>query len=140
MSATAVTPAIAPFDRQGDLPDAERVQNAMRSFVADFGATAATHMSSCVRCGLCAEACHFYVQTGDPKYTPIHKLKPFEQAYNREVGPFAPLYRWLGLSRKVTIEELQEWEEPYLRFLHALRPVHADLPDGHRHRRAGQGG
>ena len=110
MSATAVTPAIAPFDRQGDLPDAERVQNAMRSFVADFGATAATHMSSCVRCGLCAEACHFYVQTGDPKYTPIHKLKPFEQAYNREVGPFAPLYRWLGLSRKVTIEELEEWE------------------------------
>ena len=110
MSTTTIAPRVAPFDIQGELPDTERVENAMRSFVADFGATAAAHMSACVRCGLCAEACHFYLQTGEAKYTPIHKLKPFEQAYNREVGPFAPLFRWLGLSRKVTIEELEEWE------------------------------
>jgi Fe-S oxidoreductase len=107
---SATPTAIAPFDKQGELPDAARVENAMRSFVADFGATAAAHMSACVRCGLCAEACHFYLQTGEAKYTPIHKLKPFEQAYAREVGPFAPIVRWLGLSRKVTIDDLQEWE------------------------------
>ena len=64
-------------------------------------ATAAIHMESCVRCGMCANACQFYVTTGDPKYTPINKLKPFEQAYHRHVGPFAPLYRLLGMRSNV---------------------------------------
>ena len=35
----------------------------------------ASYFSSCVHCGLCAEACLFYTETGDPKYTPIHKLE-----------------------------------------------------------------
>ena len=36
----------------------------------------ASYFNSCVHCGLCAEACLFYTETGDPKYTPIHKLEP----------------------------------------------------------------
>jgi Fe-S oxidoreductase len=99
------------FDRQGSLPDAQRLENALGAFVSDFGAKAATYMESCVRCGLCAEACHFYATTGDPKYTPIHKILPFERAYASQASPLAPLYRLLGLARSPTIEELQEWEE-----------------------------
>ena len=34
----------------------------------------ASYFNSCVHCGLCAEACLFYTETGDPKYTPIHML------------------------------------------------------------------
>ena len=99
------------YDVQGEMPDAERVDIAMRSFVRDFGAVAATYMESCIHCGMCAEACHFYVQTGDPKYTPIWKIEPFKQAYKREVSPFAPVMRALNLKRKVTLEELEEWQE-----------------------------
>ena len=99
------------YDTQGEMPDAQRVHTAMVNFVKDFGATAATYMESCVHCGQCAEACHFYVQTGDPKYTPIWKLEPFKQAYKREAGPFSLVYKALGLKRKVTVEELQEWQE-----------------------------
>ncbi|MBD3617991.1 MAG: (Fe-S)-binding protein [Chromatiales bacterium] len=99
------------FDMQGDMPDDQRVHTAMVNFVKDFGATSATYMESCVHCGQCAEACHFYVQTGDPKYTPIWKLEPFKQAYKREAGPFSFLYKALGLKRKITVEELQEWQE-----------------------------
>lgn len=101
----------AAFDRQGDLPDQARVDAAMRSFASDFGVTAALHMESCVRCGLCAEACHFYRSTGDAKYTPIHKLEPFRRAYLREASPFAPLVRALGLVGKPGIAELQQWQE-----------------------------
>ncbi len=103
--------AAAPFDRQGERSDPDRVDAAMRSFVREFGSTAALHMESCVRCGLCAEACHFYLATGEPKYTPVWKLEPFRRAYVREAGPFAPLVRALGLQRKVTVEELQQWQE-----------------------------
>jgi Fe-S oxidoreductase len=105
---SASTPA---FDRQGDRSDAARVQAAMRSFVREFGVTAALHMEACVRCGMCAEACHFYQATGEAKYTPVYKLEPFRQAYFREAGPFAPIVRTLGLVRKVTIDELQQWQE-----------------------------
>lgn len=109
MSADATTrPA---FDRQGDQSDEARVDAAMRTFVSEFGVTAAVHIESCVKCGLCAEACHFYRTTGDPRYTPIHKLEPFRRAYFREASPLAPLLRAFGLVRKPTIEDLERWQE-----------------------------
>jgi Fe-S oxidoreductase len=99
------------YDKQGDRSDAERLEAAMAGFAKDFGRTAAAYMESCIHCGNCAEACHFYLQTGDPKYTPIWKIEPFKQAYQREAGPFAWLYRTLNLKPKVTVEELEEWQE-----------------------------
>lgn len=99
------------FDKQGDQSDAVRVDAALRSFVSEFGRTASLHMESCVHCGLCAQACHFHLSTGDAKYTPIYKLKPFRRAYLREAGPFAPLVRALGLVKKPSITDLQHWQE-----------------------------
>jgi Fe-S oxidoreductase len=108
----AVTPSTtAGFDRQGERTDDDRVDAAMRSFVREFGVTAALHMESCVHCGMCAEACHFHVATGQAKYTPAYKLEPFRRAYLREVGPFAPLVRAFGLVKKLRVDELQQWQE-----------------------------
>ena len=97
-------------DKQGQMPDAERVAKAMQGFVKDFGRTAAIYMESCIHCGMCAESCHFYEVTEDPKYTPIWKIEPFKQAYKREYGPFAFFYRTLNLKPKVTAEQLEEWQ------------------------------
>ena len=99
------------FDKQRELPDEVRVENAMEGFLAEFGPRAASYMNACVRCGLCAEACHFHLATGEAKYTPIHKIKPFEDAYHRTQGPFSWLARMFGLAPRLTIEELQDWEE-----------------------------
>ncbi|MDP3193327.1 (Fe-S)-binding protein [Rhodoferax sp.] len=101
----------AAFDQQGEQSDAARVDAALHSFVSEFGVTAALHMESCVRCGLCAQACHFYLATGDAKYTPIRKLELFRRAYLREASPFAPLVRALGLVKKPGIADLQQWQE-----------------------------
>lgn len=99
----------AAFDQQGEQSDEARVDAAMLSFVSEFGFTAALHMESCVRCGLCAQACHFYLATGDAKYTPIRKLELFRRTYLREAGPFAPVVRALGLVKKPGIDDLQQW-------------------------------
>lgn len=34
-----------------------------------------TDLASCVRCGLCAEACHYFRSTGEPLATPAYKVR-----------------------------------------------------------------
>lgn len=99
------------FDVQGDRPDEERVSLAMKAFARNVNRTTATYLESCIHCGICAEACHYYEQTRDPKYTPVWKLEVFKQAYKREAGPFAFFYRLFNLKKAVTVEQLQEWQE-----------------------------
>lgn len=107
---TVEAPAVR-YDKQGDASDAERLAAAMAAFAKDYGRTAALHLESCIHCGNCADACHFYLATRDPRYTPIWKVEPFKQAYKREAGAFAWLYRTFDLKPAVTVERLQEWQE-----------------------------
>ena len=107
MSAT-IAPA---FDAQGELDDAARVKAAMSGFLRDLGATGALHLEACVRCGLCAKACHFHNTTGDAKYTPVHKLELLRRAYLRETSPIAPLVRAIDWVKAPRIDELHEWQE-----------------------------
>lgn len=99
------------FDQQGERPDAERVEQAMQSFASQFGRTSAIHMEACVHCGLCAQACQFYLTSGDPKYTPVLKLEPFRRTYLRQASALGPLVKALGLVKAPTIDELQAWQE-----------------------------
>ena len=85
----------------------ERGINALR---AEIDAPVAAFFSSCVRCGLCAEACLFYVETGDPKYTPIKKLEPLRRVWEAEFTLFGRIKGLFGLNKKVTDEMLAEWE------------------------------
>ena len=71
----------------------------------------ASYFNSCVHCGLCAEACLFYTETGDPKYTPIHKLEPLRRVYEQEYTVLGRLKKLIGLSKAVTDAELGEWQE-----------------------------
>jgi len=99
------------YDLQGEMSDGERVEKAMENFAKDINRTTATYMESCMHCGVCAEACHYYIQTEDPKYTPVWKLEVFKQAYKREAGPFSYLYKLFNLKKEVTVDQLEEWQE-----------------------------
>lgn len=88
-----------------------RVDAALEAFARDFGRRTAIYLESCIHCGNCAQACPFYLQTGDPRYTPIWKIRPFKRAYQRSVGPFAALLRAFAPRSGVTLDELREWEE-----------------------------
>jgi Fe-S oxidoreductase len=88
----------------------DRVAGAMSGFAQEIGALSAFRLESCIHCGICADACHFYIATEDPQYTPIWKVEPFKQAYKREASAFAPLFRLLGLKREVTADQLAHWQ------------------------------
>lgn len=97
-------------DTQQDRPDAVRLAAAMSRFARDFGRDAALHLESCIHCGHCADACHFYLAARDARYTPIWKLEPFMRVYQRESGPLAWLYRALNLKHGVTVQDLEAWQ------------------------------
>lgn len=85
----------------------ERGYNA---FKEQMDSPIATFFNSCVHCGMCAEACLFYTETGDPKYTPIHKLEPLRKVWYQEYTLLGRLTSLLGFSKPLTDQELAEWK------------------------------
>jgi Fe-S oxidoreductase len=91
------------------VPDVAR---ARQEFIGQMGRDVAAQLDACIRCGQCADACHFYLTTRDARYTPIYKLLPMMQTYQRERAPFAAVKRLLGIApSEVTAAQLAEWSE-----------------------------
>lgn len=87
------------------------LERGLNAFREQIDAPVAAFFSSCVSCGMCAEACLFYTETGDPKYTPIHKLEPLRRVWEQEYTVTGKIKKALGFSEPVTDEMLVEWRE-----------------------------
>lgn len=87
-----------------------KLERGLTALKAQIDAPIASFFSSCVHCGVCAHACLFYTETGDPKYTPIYKLEPLRKVWQQEYTFFGKLAKALGISKPVTDQELAEWE------------------------------
>lgn len=85
-------------------------QRAVKALIEQIDAPTATFFTTCVHCGMCADACLFYTETQDPKYTPIHKLQPMRKVWKQEYTFWGRLLARLGLSKPLTDDELAEWE------------------------------
>ncbi len=85
--------------------------NGLAALRPRIDAPVAAFLSSCVRCGLCAEACLFHTETGDPKYAPIMKLEPLRRLWSQEFTVMGRLGRALGLSKPMSDEDFARWEE-----------------------------
>lgn len=71
----------------------------------------ASYFSSCVNCGVCAQACIFYTETGDPKYTPIRKVEPMRRLWEQEFTLVGKAKKALGLSKPVTEQDFKDTVE-----------------------------
>jgi len=91
-----------------------------KAFKEQIDAPIAAYFSSCVSCGMCAEACLFFTETGDPKYTPIYKLEPLRKVWEQEYTLWGRLKALLGISKKLTDDEL----------LHYVWALHNGLSGG----------
>ena len=86
----------------------ERGLEAMRG---QMDTSVMSYMSTCVHCGICADACLFYTETGDARYTPIYKTEPLRKLWRQEYTFWGKLAASMGLSKKLTEEDLANWEE-----------------------------
>ncbi len=89
------------------MTDTIDVQAAVKTFLAHTEEHLVSYLEACVHCGQCAEACHFYEASENPKHTPAYKLFPIAKAYRRQRFPLA----WFGLAPRITENDLRVWEE-----------------------------
>ncbi len=89
-------------------PSLERGLNILRE---QIDTPTAAFFSSCVHCGLCAQACLFYTETCNPRYMPVHKLEPLRRLWEQEYTLTGRIKKLLGLSKPITDKELAEWRE-----------------------------
>lgn len=91
------------------LDDTQRLARAKAVMRDKTDRALALDLESCVNCGYCSEACHFYQSTQDPRYTPTRKLDLLRRVHARETAAFAPLRRLV--TRDITADDLREWQE-----------------------------
>ena len=92
-----------------EIPDEQRVRQAKQVMLSKMDRQMAVDLESCVKCGYCSEACHFFVQTNEPKYVPTRKLDLLRRVYGREVSPLRFVRRLF--EAEITADELRQWQE-----------------------------
>ena len=66
-------------------------------------------MDICVRCGACADKCHFFLGSGDPKNMPVLRAELLRSVYRKEHTLGGKLFGGLAGARELTEDVLKEW-------------------------------
>jgi len=66
-------------------------------------------MDICVRCGACADKCHFFIGSGDPKNMPVVRAELLRSVYRRYFTLHGRILGKLAGARDLTVDVLKEW-------------------------------
>ncbi len=99
-----------PCDDDWKLPDnwREIVLDGMRTRLKRFRSFK-IFMDICVRCGACADKCHYYIGGGDPKNMPVLRAELLRSVYRGEFTKAGKIMGKINGSRRLTEDVLKEW-------------------------------
>ncbi len=66
-------------------------------------------MDICVRCGACADKCHFFIGSGDPKNMPVLRAELLRSVYRKEFTTGGKVLGQFAGARELTEDVLKEW-------------------------------
>ncbi len=66
-------------------------------------------MDICVRCGACADKCHFFIGSGDPKNMPVLRAELLRSVYRNDFTFGGKLLGKLAGGRELTVDVIKEW-------------------------------
>ncbi len=66
-------------------------------------------MDICVRCGACADKCHFFIGTGDPKNMPVLRAELLRSVYRHDFTRAGRILGKIAGARPMTLDVLKEW-------------------------------
>jgi len=66
-------------------------------------------MDVCVRCGACADKCHFFIGSGDPKNMPVLRAELLRSVYRNDFTKAGRLMGKMVGARELTEDVVKEW-------------------------------
>lgn len=66
-------------------------------------------MDICVRCGACADKCHFYIGSGDPKNMPVLRAELMRSVYRKYFTTPGKVLGKMAGARDLDLNVLKEW-------------------------------
>ncbi len=87
----------------------DQIQTALKVFLSKIGASEAAAAQSCVRCGLCADSCHYHLSDGEQASMPAHKLNLVLSVFKRHFTRVGRLLPGLIGARALDQAMLEEW-------------------------------
>ncbi|MBI9051795.1 MAG: (Fe-S)-binding protein [Anaerolineaceae bacterium] len=88
-----------------------QTQIVMDTFVKETGGYAASQLEACTRCGICAEACHFYQATGNAEFAPVWKIELLKRAYEQRFTLSGKFKLALGIDKAITDSDLKDFSK-----------------------------
>ena len=103
------------FDEDWQLPEnwQEIIHNGFKERLEKFR-TFKIFMDICVRCGACADKCHYFIGTGDPKNMPVLRAELLRSVYRNDFTKAGKILGKLNGARPMTENVLKElWSYLY---------------------------
>jgi Fe-S oxidoreductase len=66
-------------------------------------------MDICVRCGACADKCHFFIGSGDPKNMPVLRAELLRSVYRNDFTLAGKIFGKIAGARELTLPVFKEW-------------------------------
>jgi len=100
----------SPFDDDWKLPEnwEEIIDDGFKDRLDRFRSVK-LFMDICVRCGACADKCHFFIGSGDPKNMPVMRAELIRSVYRKKFTTGGKLLGRLAGARELTEDVLKEW-------------------------------
>ncbi len=84
-------------------------KKAIDLFIKTVGGEIAAELEACMHCGVCAEACQFYLTSGNPEYAPVWKVELLRKAYQQNFTIIGKVKTMLGLEKPISKEDIAHW-------------------------------
>jgi len=99
-----------PHDEDWKLPEnwKEIVLNGIKERLTKYRSFQ-VFMDVCVRCGACADKCHFYIGSGDPKNMPVLRAELLRSIYRNNFTAAGKILGRLAGGRELTVDVIKEW-------------------------------
>ncbi len=106
-----------PIDEDWNLPEnwKEIISKGFRERLDRFRSIK-VFMDICVRCGACADKCHFFIGSGDPKNMPVLRAELLRSVYRNDfttagkiIGSLGKNFKKIIGARELDLQVLKEW-------------------------------
>jgi Fe-S oxidoreductase len=100
----------SPVDKDWKLPDnwQQIIHEGLRERLSRYRSLK-VFMDICVRCGACADKCHFFIGSGDPKNMPVLRAELLRSVYRKDFTTAGKILGRVAGARELTVDVLKEW-------------------------------